>query len=71
MRRARAAIAAASIDGSPTQRTGTYNASAASDPAVPGAIGKNPSKNPKAIFEAASRPKKSISEGYQTTAGTA
>ena len=35
------------------------------------AIGKKPSKKPKAIFEAASRPKNSMSEGYQTTAGTA
>ena len=34
-------------------------------------IGKNPSRKPKAILEAASRPKNSISEGYQTTAGTA
>ena len=35
------------------------------------AIGKKPSRKPKAIFEAASRPKKSMSDGYQTTAGTA
>jgi len=34
-------------------------------------IGKKPSRKPNAIFEAASRPKKSIREGYQTTAGTA
>src|SRR5947199_238706 len=35
------------------------------------AIGKKPRRKPKAIFEAASRPKKSMSEGYQTTAGAA
>ena len=34
-------------------------------------IGKNPSRNPNAILEASPRPKKSISDGYQTTAGTA
>ncbi len=34
-------------------------------------IGKKPSRNPKAILEASPRPKKSISDGYQTTAGTA
>ena len=34
-------------------------------------IGKKPSRNPKAIFDAASSPKNSISDGYQTTAGTA
>ena len=34
-------------------------------------IGKKPSRKPNAIFEAESRPKKSISDGYQTTAGTA
>ena len=34
-------------------------------------IGKKPSRKPKAILEAASRPKNSIREGYQTTAGTA
>ena len=34
-------------------------------------IGKKPSRKPKAIFEAAPSPKKSISDGYQTTAGTA
>ena len=34
-------------------------------------IGKNPSRKPNAIFEAASRPKNSINDGYQTTAGTA
>ena len=34
-------------------------------------IGKKPSRKPKAIFDAASRPKKSMSDGYHTTAGTA
>ena len=34
-------------------------------------IGKKPSRKPNAIFEAASRPKNNMSEGYQTTAGTA
>jgi hypothetical protein len=34
-------------------------------------IGKKPSRKPKAIFEAASRLKKSMRDGYQTTAETA
>jgi hypothetical protein len=34
-------------------------------------IGKNPSRKPKAIFDAGPRPKKSIREGYQTTLGIA
>src|SRR2546422_3853060 len=33
--------------------------------------GKKPSRKPKAILDAASRPKKSMSDGYQTTDGTA
>jgi hypothetical protein len=33
--------------------------------------GKKPSSTPKAIFDAGPRPKKSISDGYQITLGTA
>ena len=34
-------------------------------------IGKKPSSTPNAILDAGPRPKKSISDGYQTTLGTA
>ena len=34
-------------------------------------IGKKPSSTPKAIFDAGPRPKKSMSDGYHTTLGTA
>ena len=33
--------------------------------------GKKPSRTPKAILEAGPRPRKSMSDGYQTTLGTA
>jgi hypothetical protein len=35
------------------------------------AIGKKPRSTPKAIFEVGPRPKKSMSDGYQTTFGIA
>ena len=50
-----------------TRDSGTWRMPASTERVT----GRKPSRKPKAILDAGPRPKKSISEGYQMTLGTA